>query len=568
MALYIPSAGEGIDSTASLYQSNPLLQSYSPRLFGAPPQMTNLCDMRIKTRKSDGSPGEVGDYYLNHILEDAQIAYFVVGRAKFTGGKASLTDAARIVANYTAAYNKYQESNMLTSTPTDISTGQETSGFHKVTVEELAQNAQEMQAYFNSLEIDGAYDGTYAQDAEGLYTNMDDVTAVCDDAVSLFGTAVSALKTSLTAEQPMYTFDSDWSTYIDRVKMMINTAIIMLGLQDACVLENGVYLPINPALKINSATDVWSNYRFITPTTGLGEALEADHQNGDTSQYLAFMIEPTTATESFTNTFGESKLYSAAKAGSDIGSEIAWMSGTATSNISDDMIDLAGDVVGITEQIMGYLSGGVGRFTAAIGGATARSYMGQHFIFPKIHQESSGPGENMQISVKLTASGGDLYSQLMDILVPLFFILGMGIPGMSQNNASAYAYPPLVQCNIPGLWGTRLGAIQQLQIQKEGASIHGFPLSLKITLTVEELSNHLVASGMKRPAEFLNNHSMFDYIAQRCGVDKYRPNGTIRLIARAALATSQLNSMFYHLNSALLSDYANIENKMFGKSRF
>ena len=44
-------------------QSSPLLRYYSPRLFGAPPQLTNQCDMRIMS--SDGDhPGPVGDFYL------------------------------------------------------------------------------------------------------------------------------------------------------------------------------------------------------------------------------------------------------------------------------------------------------------------------------------------------------------------------------------------------------------------------------------------------------------------------------------------------------------------------
>ena len=49
---YLPGLGGQIDDGSGLsgmYQASPLLNTYSPRLFGAPPQLTHLNDMRLKS---------------------------------------------------------------------------------------------------------------------------------------------------------------------------------------------------------------------------------------------------------------------------------------------------------------------------------------------------------------------------------------------------------------------------------------------------------------------------------------------------------------------------------------
>jgi len=105
MAILIPGYNNDT-STESMYQASPLLHNYSPRLLGAPPQLTSLNDMRLLSA-NDTMEGPVGDYYLNKILRDAQIANFVVGRAIFTGGMSSLANAIRVCGQYAYALSKY-----------------------------------------------------------------------------------------------------------------------------------------------------------------------------------------------------------------------------------------------------------------------------------------------------------------------------------------------------------------------------------------------------------------------------------------------------------------------------
>lgn len=100
---YLPGIGGEVNTDEyGLFQSNPLLNSYSPRLFGAPHQLTHLNDMRLLSSKGD-DPGPVGDFYLEKILTNAEICNIVVGRAVFTGGMNGLVSGVRNLIQYASA---------------------------------------------------------------------------------------------------------------------------------------------------------------------------------------------------------------------------------------------------------------------------------------------------------------------------------------------------------------------------------------------------------------------------------------------------------------------------------
>ena len=144
----------------------------------------------------------------------------------------------------------------------------------------------------------------------------------------------------------------------------------------------------------------------------------------------------------------------------------------------------------------------------------------------------------------------------------------MALPQMSKDNASAYSYPPIVQCNIPGMWGTRLGMIESVTFNKnpngKDVSINGYPLQVDVTINVKDLQHVLVTSPMNEPSMFLNNQTMFDYIAQLAGVDRYKSNGAMRTIARLALAASALNTnnLLNNVGDTILSDWHSWTNRV------
>ncbi len=578
MAYIIPGIS-GISQTATpgLQQSAPLLNKYSPRLFGSPPQLTSLNDMRLMSAEpNSGHDGPVGDFYLRHVLRDAQVANFVVGRAMFTGGMSSIANAIRMVAQYNYALSKY---GAVTGSESGISNGN--------SAQSAAEQEQWIQAYKDALVNDsGVYETAKASTVAGLrVTDLDEDTEVLNDPTIssyinsslgsyLGGRLLAPVLTSLSVQQPFYTFESDWNTYINNVKMMINSAIVMLGLQESCVRIGDRLMNIAPNnTEANDEDDVWANYRYVTPSKNLGSAVALDTQNGDTSQYVSFMIDPKGIQESYTNEAGPSMIYSSVlQTGEEYGNEIAFITSSSQGALgaADKIINLADNAVTAAEAVMSQL-GSAGRFTAGIASSMLRSFKGDHTIYPKIFKRHTANGSEIALTVKLRASGGDPYSYLTEILVPMFFALGMVLPKMSKNSGASYSYPPIIQCNIPGIWGTRLGLITGLTISKNSdgndVSVYGYPLSVDMTISVTDLQNVLMTSPMDKMSIMLNNHTMFDYIAQCCGVDKYRVNGSIRLVTRAILAASDGKNLLHHIGTALESDFFDAANRFLGTSR-
>ena len=571
MAFIIPGVAGTVDSQApSLQQASPLMHNYSPRLFGAPPQLTSLNDMRLMSSADGSVEGPVGDFYLNTILRDAQVCNFVVGRALFTGGMSSVANAIRVAAQYKHALSKYGMDN--------ASVGGATSASSEAEMEKLKQE------YLNALvSDDGKYETAAASSVAGIRADEigEDTQVMVSTTISdmihrtlgsELGAFAGALLTSLSVQQPFYTFESDWNSYINNVKMMVNSAIIMLGLQDSCVRIGDTLMPIAPTTQMNmdGSNDVWSMYRFITPSQGLAAESVLDTQNGETSQYVSFMVDPKGITENYSNTVGESKLYAAVNTGSEYGNEIAFITSSTESAIDDTILKAAGDVVSIAEGIMSNL-GTAGRFTASFASSMFRSFKGDHTIYPLIFQKHSSNESALSMTVRLRSIGGDPYSYLTDILVPMFFALAMVLPQMSRNSGAAYSYPPLVQCNIPGIWGTRLGMVTGLSITKnpDGSEVsnYGYPTAVDLTIQVTDLQHTLMTSPMNRLSTMLNNHSMYDYIAQCCGVDKYRVNGSMRLVTKACLAAADGMNLKYNIGTALTSDFYDWANRFLGTSR-
>ena len=577
MAKYILPGSETVVDDLSPTQASPLLRYYSPRLFGAPPQLTNQCDMRLMS--SDGkNPGPVGDFYLTKILQDANIVNFNVGRARFIGGMSTAANIIREAYYYSKALSKYDiygqndepvsGGNTIAASVQDIASQEAYESAYGEGVDEDFEYKNFSDLGLDSDELDA---GDQVIDISSLSNlGLEQLSEVAGQGK---GKLLASLLTSLSVQQPFYTFEADWYSYINNVKMMINTAVIMLGLQNACVRVGDDYIPIG-MINVDDkdpANDAWANYRYITPTSGLGQITEKASDNGDTSQYVSFMIDPSSVAETYSNSTGQSQIFSSViNSGSSMGAEIAFLTNSTVGSSKDIVQSLGKEARDEAKKLMKEMSKGSGRFTAAIASSMARSYTGDHTIYPEIFQSAEAPS-SMSFNVHLVADSGDAYSYLINILVPLFFLYGMTLPQLSKNNASAYSYPPVIQCNVPGMWGTRLGMITGLNVTKnpsgKDVSINGWPTVVDVSITVKDLQHVLVTSPMNKPSIFLNNHTMFDYIAQSCGVDKYRVNGSMRSAARLALATAAANNMFASLTNAVTNDWHSLVNRIYAWDR-
>ena len=571
-------------------QMSPLLHWYSPRLFGAPPQLTNQCDMRIMSgvENEDGTganPGPVGDFYLKHILQDATVANFCVGRARFLGGMSSKANFIREAYYYLSALNKYglygrdgkvnSDDSRLQQALAEVS-DQETyksaygdrdnEEYELGLVGELSESVSDIFGdSLNDIDANSSFLSNISAMIEGVGSALE---ALKGGLGTVGPAVVAAFNTSMSVQRPFYEFEMDWHSYINNVKTMVNSAVIMLGLQDACVRIGDQYWPIGLNVKFdNPKEDVWANYRYITPTKDFGTVTANSEMNGDTTQYMSFMIDPTGFNDSITNEITQSQLFGVVNQGSSVGAEIAFLTNATGGSANDMTIKLAKESKEAAEDILKNLASGNGRFTAAIASSMARSFVGEHTIYPEIftgHEATT----SANLTIHLVSDAGDAYSYLINILVPIFYILGMALPQLSNNNAAAYSYPPVIQCNIPGLWGTRLGMIRNVTISKNSTgtdrSVNGYPLSVDVTIQVQDLCHVLLSAPMDKVSTFLNNNTMFDYIAQMAGVDKYRVNGSMRTITKLALAASWCDNAVYNVTSSLMTDWNSLFNKING----
>lgn len=586
---YMPTIGGFIEKGSDYpTQLSPLLNTYSPRLFGAPPQLTSLNDIRLMSSTGDAA-GPVGDFYLTKILQDAQVANFVVGKALFTGGMSSFFGIIGMMIKYARAmaqYDIFGTSMGVNGTGDGIQKalddGRWLEAYNRAYESDDGQvkitsntSIKDLDDDVSILDLSGNPEVSSIIDEIGKSIDGKGITATTDagnGTAAVVGGVGAALLTSLSVQQPFYTFESDWHSYIENVKMMINTAVIQLGLQRACIRVGDKMIPLSMSFNNGGENEPWALYSsWIThkfSKLNAGSVTGIDSMTGDTSQYVSFMIDPAGSTESFTNEVGDSQIYGTViNQGNELGTEIAFLTNASANSIDDALLNIASGAAGAAESVLTAMTAGVGRFTAAVAGSMARTFVGDHTIYPQIFKNHTST-QSREITIHLNASGGDPFSYLMDILVPYFFILGMVLPTLSKNNASAYRFPPLVQCNIPGIWGTRLGMVTSVSVNKNQSgkdlSVNGYPLSIDVTMTVTDLQHTLMTSPQDRASTFLNNHTMFDYIAVCAGVDKYRPNGAMRLVSRLALAANTVSNIGSVIGNAVLTDFTSFVNKLSG----
>ena len=140
-------------------------------------------------------------------------------------------------------------------------------------------------------------------------------------------------------------------------------------------------------------------------------------------------------------------------------------------------------------------------------------------IYPKIYKKSDS-SMDYEFTVTLTSPYGDLYNYYMNIVVPLMHLIALAAPRMVTANTTTSPY--LVQAYIPGMCTCNLGIVKQMTITKnpttKHVSVNGFPLTVKVTFTIEELYNAMSISPANDPASFMFNETLNDYMANLAGL--------------------------------------------------
>lgn len=347
--------------------------------------------------------------------------------------------------------------------------------------------------------------GYSREEREGMFNKLLNIGS--DLASSLF----SILGDDIERTGKYYSLKFAYTDYFNYVNAMLRSAAYFLELQDERIdgkklgTLNWLYQTCN--IGENNIFSTGNLDRFLGPNSGC----------------IAFYADAgTSIDESFSNNSIDSQMAQTVNSLSDTAREVNFLVGNI-GGMAGVNADLLGGATGSLDQtingindILGgsnILSNVLGQATTVIGGGK--------LIFPKIWSDSSF-SRSYSCSMKLISPAGDKLSIFLNVLVPIYHLLGFCLPRQSANQA--YFSPFLVRAYYKGLFNVDMGIISSLSITKgeEGEwSIDGIPTVANVNFEIEDLYSGMYMS----PFSFDNDYSIMtniqelDYIANSCGIN-------------------------------------------------
>lgn len=268
-----------------------------------------------------------------------------------------------------------------------------------------------------------------------------------------------------------YSLKFAYTEYFYYVNAMLRSAAYFLDIQDEKI-DNKSLGTINWMY----TTANMDNSVFNNENTGIFSHGKLTSFLGPYSGCIAFYADAgTTVDDSFSNSTTESQLASGLNNLSEQGRELNFLIGNVggmagvkldTLTGADSLDATIGDIQSRIDKLM---PGKSNIFSNILGKATT-ILAGGRVVFPEIWSDSSF-SRSYSCSMKLVSPSGDKLSVYLNILVPIYHLLGFTLPRESTNQA--YFSPFLVRAYYKGLFNVDMGIIPGLTITKgdEGETI-------------------------------------------------------------------------------------------------
>lgn len=319
----------------------------------------------------------------------------------------------------------------------------------------------------------------------------------------------------LTSNGRYYTFEYDRERYYRFVNPMCRIASRFLEIQDMEL--NGSKLDMMD----------WGTYT--------DNGISAIFSSEGMKYYggVPFYVDTdTSVSESFSNSTTQSMIASTVNSVSDMGRELNFLFGYTANAlgggieaISNDA-DIQDNINNINDMIGGLL--GSGSFFSNLSKHLITVASGGKLVFPEIWSDSSF-SRSYSINLKLRSPDPSKFSVFINVLVPLFHLLGLVSPQTDGNNPNGYTNPFLIRAVYKGFFNVDMGIITDMSVTK-GAECQwtpeGIPTSIDISISIKDLYSAMSiteTSFDNWKYDTLNNTVQMDYIANLCGINIFEP---------------------------------------------
>lgn len=325
-----------------------------------------------------------------------------------------------------------------------------------------------------------------------------------------FSSSKGSLEDLLSTNGRYYTFRYELSEYYNYVNPMCRIAARYLDIQDFQL--------------DNTRLDMmhWGDF-VCNKSSLLGNV--ADYTN------IPFYLDTETSiSESFDNQLTESSLASTVNGISDLGRELNFLTGYSGEALNSDLlrnVDIAESMENLNDTINDIL--GKGNFLTNLTKHLSTVASGGRLIFPKIWSDAS-MSRSYDVKVKLVAPDNNKLSVYLNVLVPLFHLIGLVAPQSIATNPNGYTSPFIVRAMYKSFFNVDMGIITSMSINKGGNSswtVDGIPTSIEVDFTIKDLYDMAFTITGSSADDFkydtLDNTAQLDYIANLCGINMYKP---------------------------------------------
>lgn len=337
--------------------------------------------------------------------------------------------------------------------------------------------------------------------------------SLLESLITLGGSSSSQeLSDLISTEGRYYTFEYDRQRYYQFVNPMCRIAARYLEIQDMTL--DGKKLD----------TMDWGTYT----DNGISAIFSSDSMKSYGG--VPFYVDSDTSVgESFSNTTTQSTLASTVNSISDMGRELNFLFGYGAGSNYDQVLNDE-DVISNLENVdnlIGKLLGN-GSFLTNLSKHLVTVASGGKLIFPEIWSDSTF-SRSYSVELKLSSPDPSKFSVYLNVLVPLFHLLGLVCPQTETNNPNGYNTPFLVRAVYKGFFNVDMGIITDMSVTK-GAECQwtpeGIPTSISVSLSLKDLYSAMSitkTSSTDWKFDTLNNTAQMDYIANLCGINIFAP---------------------------------------------